>query len=79
MLIRMIVNHDDPMDTFKRLKDEEMSKGWEEEFDTDCNCLADAPEGLTATEYAQRVINFFNDTLKPGEMPRRLIKAEEIA
>lgn len=40
--------------------------GWEETHETD--------KGGTAEERAARVIAFFNDTLRPGELPRRLIK-----
>ena len=78
MRIKMWVAYDTKFDTFAILADKEPSKPWTEEIDTDCNCLADAPEGLTATDYAQLVVDYFNDTLKPGEERRRLVKAEEI-
>lgn len=78
MKIRMLVNYDSMLDTFNVLADLPMSEPWAEEFSTDCHCLADAPKGLTAMQYAQLVVDYFNDTLKRGELPRKLVKAEEI-
>lgn len=52
---------------------------WEETVDTnETRCLADAPEGLTAEQYGQLVIDFFNSTLREGEAPRKLVTAEEL-
>jgi hypothetical protein len=76
MRIKMVVNDDVAQDTWNVLVDKKPSKGWEEIIDRYCNCLHDAPDGLEAGDYAQLVVDFFNDTLKPGEMPRRLVSAE---
>ena len=74
--IKMVVANNDMQDTFNVLANKSKSRPWTEEFDTGCRCLRDAPPGLTATEYAQMVVDYFNNTLKPGEMPRRLVAAE---
>lgn len=76
MQVKMLVNHDDSQDTFNILANRKPSKPWEEVFDLSTHCLYDAPDNLSPTEYAQLVVNYFNDTLKPGEMPRRLISAD---
>jgi len=72
----MTVTH---YDLKKRLKDEpDPRETWEDEFDTGCRCLEDAPEGLTPWDYAQLVVDYFNDTLKPGEIRRELVGVEKV-
>jgi len=79
MLVKMTVQFCDAYITFKRLQNDKTWKDtWEEEFDTSCGCIAGAPKGLPAREYAQMVIDYFNDTLKPGEQERVLVSAEEV-
>lgn len=69
MKVRMMVKHMSDRD----------DQAWEEEFDTETTgCLHDAPEGMEARDYAELVINYFNSTLKPGEMVRDFVSAEEI-
>ena len=52
---------------------------WEEEIDTEVtNCLHNAPEHATPMDYANLVVNFFNETLKPGECVREVLSATEI-
>lgn len=76
MQIEMIVNHDDPLDTWNIIANKPESRPWTEVIGMDSYCLADTPDNLSAIEYAQIVINYFNDTLKPGESPRKLISAK---
>lgn len=79
MIVKMTLQFCDAHITFKRLQNDPKWKDtWEEEFESDCRCLADAPEGLTAGEYAQMVVDYFNDTIKPGEQERVLVRAEEV-
>jgi len=55
------------------------NEAWEEEVDTETTgCLSGAPEGRSAGDYANMVIDYFNSTLKPGEMVRTLVSAKEI-
>jgi len=55
------------------------SDTWEEEIDTETTrCLSDAPEGMLPIDYAILVINYFNETIKPGEQVRDVVSAEEI-
>ena len=42
---------------------------WEEEFDV--------PAGKEAKEYIESVIEYFNNTLRPGEIPREVVSIKE--
>ena len=76
MHVKMKVKNDNPIDTWNIIADKETSEAWEEVFSLETHCLADAPRNLSATQYAQMVVDYFNATLKPGECERRLISAE---
>jgi len=79
MVIQMKIKRDDPvLDTFDTLANIPKEDHWIEIFNTNCACLRNAPEGLTPNQYAQLVVDYFNETLKVGESPRALIYANEI-
>jgi len=52
---------------------------WTEQFDTETTqCLFDAPKDMQPLDYANLVVNYFNETLKPGEQVRDVVSAEEV-
>lgn len=76
MRVRMVVRR---VNIFAILAgDEKWQETWEEDFDTKCHCLADEPKGKDAKYYAQKVVDYFNATLKPGEFARELITARRL-
>jgi len=71
MLVAMYVQHVGNTDPNNR---------WTEDFDSETTrCLEDYDRDLTAQEYAFIIIDFFNNTLKPGEQQREMLSAAEIA
>ncbi len=75
MQIKMYVQS---VDLFGKLKGQKYNQTWIELTSSQVRCLATTPDNLSAIEYAELIVEYFNSTLTENEHPRKLIWAEEM-